>query len=342
MSNYILPPEWTAQSGVQLTWPHENTDWNYMLDEVTECYVNVAREIAKREKLIIVTPEPERVKTLIEGKVNMENITIVECNSNDTWARDHGGITVIDTENGNHVITDFGFNGWGQKFEATLDNEITFNCYKKELFNADYRNMNHFILEGGSIEADGNGSLMTTTRCLMSKFRNPSYSKEEIEELLKESFGVNNIVWIDNGYLAGDDTDSHIDTLARYCPNNTIAYVKCNDENDEHYTELKAMEEELINAKNSEGNPYNLIALPMADEIVFDGERLPASYANFLIVNGAVLMPTYGQPENDKMAIEAISKAFPGYEVVGIDCVALIKQHGSLHCITMQYPEGVL
>lgn len=342
MSNYILPPEWAEQSGVQLTWPHADTDWNYMLDEVTECYINVAREIAKREKLIIVTPHIEEVKNIISNVVNMDNVTLVECNSNDTWARDHAGITVIDNETGNYVITDFGFNGWGQKFEASLDNQITFNCYKKELFNADYRNMNDFILEGGSIEVDGNSSLMTTTRCLMSKFRNPQYNREEIEDILKESFGVNNIVWIDNGYLAGDDTDSHIDTLARYCPNNTIAYVKCNNSDDEHYTELKAMEEELIDAKNNDGQPYNLIALPMADEIIFDGERLPASYANFLIMNNTVLMPTYNQPENDKAAIEAISKALPNYEVVGIDCVALIKQHGSLHCITMQYPKGVV
>ena len=319
-NTYILPAEWAEQSGIQLTWPHKDTDWNYMLDEVTECYINVAREIAKREKLFIVTPHPDDVVSIIKDKVNMDNVTLFECNSNDTWARDHGGITVIDKESNNFVITDFGFNGWGQKFEAGLDNEITLNCYKGNIFKADYRNMNDFILEGGSIEVDGNGSIMTTTRCLMSKFRNPSYSKEEIEEVLKDSFGVSNIIWIDNGYLAGDDTDSHIDTLARFCPNNTIAYVKCNDVNDEHYS----------------------VALPMADSIVFDGERLPASYANFLIMNNTVLMPTYNQPNNDKMAIEAISKAFPEYEVVGIDCVALIKQHGSLHCITMQYPKGVL
>ena len=341
-NTYILPAEWAEQSGIQLTWPHKDTDWNYMLDEVTECYINVAREIAKREKLFIVTPHPDDVVSIIKDKVNMDNVTLFECNSNDTWARDHGGITVIDKESNNFVITDFGFNGWGQKFEAGLDNEITLNCYKGNIFKADYRNMNDFILEGGSIEVDGNGSIMTTTRCLMSKFRNPSYSKEEIEEVLKDSFGVSNIIWIDNGYLAGDDTDSHIDTLARFCPNNTIAYVKCNDVNDEHYSELKAMEQELIDARNIEGNPYNLVALPMADSIVFDGERLPASYANFLIMNNTVLMPTYNQPDNDKMAIEAISKAFPEYEVVGIDCIALIKQHGSLHCITMQYPKGVL
>lgn len=342
MNNYILPPEWEIQSGVQLTWPHNNTDWNHMLDEVTECYINVAKEIVKREHLLIVTPQPDKVKNIIGSIIDMSNVTIVECNSNDTWARDHAGLTVKDINSNIYAILDFGFNGWGQKFEADLDNKITFSCYKKNLFNAEYKDINHFILEGGSIEVDGNGSLMTTSRCLLSKYRNPTYSKKDIETTLKECFGVKNIIWIENGYLAGDDTDSHIDTLARFCPNNTIAYVKCYDSEDEHYSELIAMEEEIKNSVNANGEPYNLIELPMADKVIFDNERLPASYANFLIVNGAVLMPTYNQPENDKKAIDAISKAFPNYDIVGIDCSALIKQHGSLHCITMQYPIGIL
>ncbi|MEG1998457.1 MAG: agmatine deiminase family protein, partial [Bacteroidales bacterium] len=177
---------------------------------------------------------------------------------------------------------------------------------------------------------------------LMSEFRNPMLGKEEIENVLKDSFGVQNIIWILNGYLAGDDTDSHIDTLARFCPNNTIVYVKCNDRNDEHYDELNKMEQELVAAVNVERKPYNLIALPMVDPVFFDGERLPASYANFLIINGAILYPTYAQPENDCKAAHELKKAFPGYEIIGINSSPLIKQHGSLHCITMQYPEGVL
>lgn len=340
---YILPPEWEKQSGVQLTWPHAGTDWNYILDEVEECYVNVAREISAHEKLLIVTPHPEELKNrLAVAGINLANTTFLMCDSNDTWARDHSGITVYDKENGRFCILDFGFNGWGQKFEAALDNKITAACFNEGVFNAAYSDMNGFILEGGSIECDGNGSLMTTTRCLMSEFRNPSLGKEDIEEVLKENFGVKNIIWIENGYLAGDDTDSHIDTLARFCPGNTIAYVKCGDKDDEHYDELRLMEQELAQAVNADGENYNLVPLPMADPVFFDGERLPASYANFLIVNGAVLYPTYAQPDNDRKAAEGLSKAFPKYEIVGIDCSPLIKQHGSLHCITMQYPEGIL
>lgn len=342
MNRWSLPPEWYKQSGVQLTWPHKDTDWEYMLNEVEECYIRVAEEISKREKLIIATPTPQVVKELLKSVTNIDNITIHTCNSNDTWARDHAGVSVIDTQTGKVTMLDFGFNGWGNKFEAALDNKITATLHKNGVFNCNYTDKNSFILEGGSIEVDGAGSLMTTTRCLLSKERNPQLLKSEVEAELKASFGIDNIIWIENGYLAGDDTDSHIDTLARFCPNNTIAYVKCDDINDEHYAELKAMEDELKLAKNSTGEPYRVVPLPMADAVVVDGERIPATYANFLIVNGAVLYPTYNQPQNDKLAAAALQECFPDYEIVGIDCSALIKQHGSLHCITMQYPTGVV
>ena len=167
-------------------------------------------------------------------------------------------------------------------------------------------------------------------------------NRVDIEEYLCRVFHLQRVLWLDHGYLSGDDTDSHIDTLARFCSPDTIAYVKCTDSEDEHYEALCKMEEQLKTFRTTSGAPYRLLALPMADKIEVEGERLPATYANFLIMNDVVLYPTCNQPENDKLAKEVLCEAFPTYEVVGIDCRALIKQHGSLHCVTMQYPTGVI
>lgn len=332
--NKQLPPEWAPQQFVQLTWPHEQTDWVDMLDEVNQCFVEIARHIIQHQNLVIVCRDAAQIKTLLK-EFDFNRITLVELPTNDTWARDHGGITVL--ENGKKVIYDFAFNGWGKKFEAELDNQITKALYDKQLFdsNVTYRNCLDFVLEGGSIESDGEGTLLTTSTCLLSDNRN-DLSREAVEKKLKEYFGLQRVLWLNHGYLAGDDTDSHIDTLARFCDVNTIAYVNCEDERDEHYTELKKMEEELMQFRTVSGAPYRLIPLPMADAVYEAGERLPATYANFLILNGAVLVPTYQSPK-DEIALKQLEIAFPDRKIIGINCLPLIKQHGSLHCVTMQY-----
>lgn len=335
-----LPAEWAPQRGVQLTWPHAQTDWAYMLEEVQACFANIAREIARRELLLIVTPEPEQVRQQICGCVNMDNVRFMPCDTNDTWARDHGPITLIDPD-GRPLLFDFKFNGWGLKFAADKDNLITRRTLEAGLLQGTYVNRLNFALEGGSIESDGRGTLLTTSECLLSPNRNGQMNRAEIEAYLKEQFNLRQVLWLDHGYLAGDDTDSHVDTLARLCPDDTIAYVRCTDTTDEHYEALHLMEEQLKTFRTPEGKPYRLLPLPMADAIVEDGERLPATYANFLVMNGAVLYPTYNQPANDAQAAQVLQEAFPGREVVGIDCRALIRQHGSLHCVTMQYPECV-
>lgn len=335
-----LPAEWYPQSGIQLTWPHAGTDWAYMLDEVQECFINIAREIAKRELLLIVTPEPEEVEKHIAATVNMVNVRFLKCETNDTWARDHGAITMIDVDAPS--LLDFTFNGWGLKFASNLDNQITRRAVDAGVLKGRYINRLGFVLEGGSIESDGMGTLLTTSECLLSHNRNGQLNWIEIEEYLKSTFHFQQILWLDHGYLAGDDTDSHIDTLARFCSTDTIAYVKCEDKEDEHYEELHAMEEQLKMFRTLAGEPYRLLALPMADKIEDNGECLPATYANFLIINDAILYPTYNQPENDRIAGEVLQEAFSGYQIIGIDCRALIKQHGSLHCVTMQYPQGVI
>lgn len=331
-----LPPEWAEQEFVQLTWPHATTDWAYMLDEVTVCFVNIAREILKRENLLIVCADAEEVETHFTEE-ELEKISFAEMSTNDTWARDHAGITVF--EEGKAVVYDFTFNGWGMKFAANHDNLITRNLYMAGLFgDFSHRNCFGFILEGGSIESDGEGTVLTTSECLLSDNRN-HLSEDDIEDQLKEYFGLKQVLWLNHGYLAGDDTDSHVDTLARLTDKTTIAYVMCDDPEDEHYDELKKMKKELRSFKTSDGGYFRLIPLPMADAVYDeDGERLPATYANFLIINGAVLMPTYNSPKDETAKLQ-LQKAFPDREIVGIDCTALIKQHGSLHCVTMQFPK---
>jgi agmatine/peptidylarginine deiminase len=336
----IFPAEWHPQSAVQLTWPHKQTDWAPILDEVTACFVAISREIVKREKLLIVCRDEKEVRRQL-GDIDFNAIIFREMETNDTWARDHGGITIF--INKSPIITDFTFNGWGMKFAANYDNQITRQLYLTDTFDdeVDLANMRQFVLEGGSIESDGKGTILTTMECLTSDNRNEFLDHEELEEHLKSIFGLSRVLWLESGHLVGDDTDSHIDMLARFCDEKTIAYVQCTDKSDEHFTNLQEMEKQLQSFRTTGGRPYRLIPLPMADIIVWEGERLPASYANFLIINGAVLVPFY-QSDKDEIAAKALQKAFPGREIVGLNCRALIKQHGSLHCVTMQYPEGVI
>ncbi len=335
---YFLPAEWHPQSYIQLTWPHAGTDWAYMLDEVEKCFVNIATEITSRQPLLLVAPE---FPAALENLPRRDRIRFVECPTNDTWARDHAFITLIERHS-DPLLLDFCFNGWGLKFAADKDNLINLHLAKTGILNGDYINCRNFILEGGSIESDGEGTLLTTSTCLLSPNRNDTMTRMDIEQYLMKRFNLRQVLWLDYGYLEGDDTDSHVDTLARLCPDHTIVYVQCTDREDEHYGALSSMENQLRTFRTLDGDPYRLLPLPMPSAIRDeDGHRLPATYANFLIMNGAVLYPTYAQPENDKRAAEVLAEAFPGREIVGIDCRSLIRQHGSLHCVTMQYPESV-
>jgi agmatine/peptidylarginine deiminase len=333
-----MPAEWAPQWGVQLTWPHADTDWAPYLADITRTYIEMARAIAARERLIIVTPDAERVRLMIEGEVEMGNVVFHECPTDDTWARDHAFLTLSDG-----TLLDFQFNGWGRKFAAERDNAINRSLAEHHRLPGTYSDQNDFVLEGGSIESDGRGTILTTSQCLLAPNRNQPLSQDEIEERLKLYLHAERVLWLDYGYLAGDDTDSHIDTLCRFCPSDTIAYVQCKDTADEHYAELHRMEEQLTSFRTLEGQPYRLVPLPMAAAVYdADGQRLPATYANFLCINGAVLMPTYGKPERDEQARQQLQTAFPRHEIVPVDCRILIEQHGSLHCCTMQFPTGVI
>ncbi len=331
-----LPAEWEPQAFVQFTFPHEQGDWADHYDEVVRCFVDLISAVAKYQTVLVVCHDMTTVKSYFD---KTDNLHFTVAPSNDAWARDHGAITVM--ENNHTCLLDFDFNGWGQKYPFGLDNRITQHLYDQGIFGSIPISMPRLVLEGGAIESDGVDTLLTTSSCLLSKTRNPDLEKQQIEENLKRQFGLDRILWLDHGHLTGDDTDGHIDTLARFCNRETIAYVQCTDRDDEHFAPLQRMESQLKSFTKSDGQPYELIPLPMADPC-FDeeGNRLPATYANFLICNGAVIVPTYNVSQ-DAEALEILSSVFHDREVIGINCLPLIQQHGSLHCVTMQYPEGV-
>jgi len=328
-----LPGEFEKQSFVQMIFPHALSDWSPYLEEACRSFASIAEAVSRFEPCLIVCDDIERVRSYFPA---CNNLCFIQYQSDDTWARDCSGITVI--EDGKPVILDFNFNGWGNKFEAARDNNMTASI--KNIYGAEVKKVD-FTLEGGAVESNGSGTLLTTSRCLQNKNRNPSLSSKQIESVLKKQFGLHTIHWLHNGYLAGDDTDSHIDTLARFIDKNTIMYLQCTDRSDEHFTALAEMQKELQAFKNENGKPYHLVPLPMTDAIYYENERLPATYANFLIVNGAVLVPTYND-RHDKEALEIFRENFPDREIIAIDCSVLIRQYGSLHCVTMQFPQNVI
>ena len=342
MSQYRLMAEWEPQAAVMLSWPHEATDWQPLLLSVNEVYAELAWHICRYSRLLIAAPASSHnaiVELLAKRGVPQHLVSVYEVDSDDTWARDHGPITVA-SDTGFKLL-DFQFNGWGGKFDASRDNAISGALARAGAFTAPLETVD-FVLEGGAIESDGEGTLMATRECLLNPNRNGVVDQGEIEQVLRRYFGVTTINWLGSGFLQGDDTDSHIDTLARLCPDNRIVYVGCPDPADVHYQALAKMKAELHEFRGAIGKPYKLFELPWPQPVYSaDGERLPATYANFLILNGAVLVPTYQDP-SDALALRTVAEAFSGYEVVGIDCRVLIEQHGSLHCITMQLPEGVV
>lgn len=340
----VLPAEWNPQSGVMLTWPHDRGDWAPYLPEVEPVYLNIAREVCKRERLLICARDEmhaDRIRVALKSeRIDASRVHIGIAASNDSWVRDHGPITML--HDGAPVLLDFVFNGWGGKYAAELDNRITRRLHAGGSFGATPLVTMDLVLEGGGIESDGAGTLLTTSQCLLSRGRNPHLTQAQIEQRLKHFLGVRRVLWLNHGHLEGDDTDSHVDTLARLCDAHTITYVQCDDPNDAHHDDLRAMESELRALRDANGHPYRLVPLPWPKaKHNAEGKRLPATYANFLIINGAVLMPTY-RDSADSQAVTRIQECFPDHEIVAIDCLPLIQQYGSLHCVTMQLPAGVL
>ncbi|MFT7860660.1 MAG: agmatine deiminase family protein [Sulfurimonas sp.] len=326
----MLIAEFEKQSFTQIIFPHKNTDWSCCLKDAQRNFVEIINAIRKFQPCLVVCHDIESVQQHFNDQ---NNLRFLQCATNDTWARDTSVLSIKEADK--IKLLNFTFNAWGGKFEADLDNLISKKL--SQHYSAEMEDSN-FVLEGGAVESNGEGLLLTTSECMCNPNRNKNLTKEQITTKLKKYFGAKEILYLDHGYLAGDDTDSHIDTLARFISKDTIMYVSCDDINDEHYEALKKMEEQLKEFVIK--HKLKLIKLPMASAIYDDGERLPATYANFLFVNGGVLVPTYNLKE-DEEALEIFKWAMPDRKVVGIDCSTLIRQHGSLHCVTMNFASGI-
>lgn len=323
-----LPAEWEEQECLIFAMPHFDTDWNEYLDEITKSYVKFINEVAKFQPCLILSVEPNESKKLFKDYLNL---SFAKIKNDDTWIRDFG---MIDCFDGDKLVSyDFKFNAWGGKFGFSNDDKISKFLYKDKILKGKLIEQN-FILEGGSIDTNGDGIMLSTAKCLFAKTRNSNLSKNEILLKLKELFGLKEIIILENGFISGDDTDSHIDTLARFINKNTIAYVKCENEKDLHFNELKKMENELKKTN------FNLLPLPLPEPVFYQNTRLPATYANFIFVNGGLIVPTYNQ-KNDKIVLKLLQDALPNLKVVGVDARVFIRQNGSLHCASMNRYKGL-
>lgn len=337
-----FPAEWEPTQGVLLAWPHAATDWNYMLPEVERCYEEMIRAVARHAVAVVIAPDTSDLRRRFSD-IDPSRLVLVDLPTNDTWTRDYGPITTLDAD-GRPVINDFRFNAWGDKFEADSDNAATRRLFDCGVLRGTYNDCLDFVLEGGGIETDGCGTLLTTDSVMLTATRNGA-TRADVERRLSREFGISHFLWLDSGWLEGDDTDGHIDTLARLAPNDTILYTAAHaaDETDAQSASLEAMYERLQSFRTPDGRPYNLVELPLPEPIYDeDGQRLPATYANYLVVNDAILLPIYGQPQKDLLAEMTMKIAFPDHRVERVDCRPLICQHGSLHCSTMQLPNDTL
>lgn len=345
MKSYFLPPEWSPQSGVMLTWPHRHDYWVDSLAAIDDVFVKTTAAIVPHEKVLIDCFDEEHRahvnRLLTNADVDLSSVKIFIVKSNDIWVRDHGPIAV--TSNTDTVLLDFGFNGWGGKYPSEYDNALTHHLHQQNAFGKIALQSVPIVLEGGAIEVDGKGTMLTTRRCVLSSSRNASLTQEKVEHYFQQLFGISRTLWLEHGGLVGDDTDGHIDTLARFIDPHTIAYVSCIDPHDEHYVELKKMQEELQLFRNADGGPYQLVPLPLPKPCysTHDGRRLPASYANFLIINKAVLVPTYEDPAADEQALITLAECFPDRKIIAIPCLAAVQWFGAVHCFTKQLPLGV-
>lgn len=333
-----FPAEWEKQSAVLIAWPHETGDFSNRLEAVEESYRFIAETISYYQRLFIVCRDDEHqghIQRLID---NNGNIEFIHATVNDIWVRDTVFLTV--EEDGAPMLLNFRFNGWGEKYPHDDDNALNSRLLISQPFQGLHSRGIDFILEGGSVESDGRDTIMTTRQCLLNPNRNKGLTQHEIERQLGLHLGAARVIWIDQPNLPGDDTDAHIDTLARFCSADTITYTGCDDPEDPHYESLKNMEAQLQALRTRANKPYRLVPLPLPKPL-FDeeGRQLPANYSNFLIINQAVMAPVYDDPM-DAVALERLSGCFPEHQIIATPCRPLVHQYGSLHCMTMQFPAA--
>ncbi len=339
-----LPAEWEPQHTLLLTWPHPATDWADQIVEVTALYLALTAVISRYQSVLIVCRDDNHRRTLahrlIEYQLSQAPIQLARAPYNDTWIRDYGPLAVL-TAHDRAELRDFRFNGWGGKFAATLDDRLTNRLYQHGVFGGSVLQTSQLVLEGGAIDTDGQGSALLVRRTIIDPARNPNLSQTAIETELTQTLGLTRFHWLDHGWLSGDDTDGHIDTLARFTDPSTICHAWSDRANDPDTIPLQHMTAELATLRQANGAPYRLIPLPQPAPIITkDGRRLPATYVNFIILNGAIIVPTYDDPA-DTIACERLAHAFPGRIIQPLNARALIKQGGSLHCISLHTPAAL-
>ena len=362
-----LPAEWEPVGAVLLAWPRADGDWAPYLREARACYRRLLAALTALVPVLLLVDEPQRVRlelgpelaaltrqpaasaaSAASGEVGASaapRLRLLASPARDTWTRDYGPITVLEGPE-RPLLLNFAFNGWGGKYASGGDDAATRALHASGALGPVPLERHGLVLEGGSIDSDGQGTLLTTSTCLLASSRNPRLDRPALEAELERLLGVKRMLWLEHSALAGDDTDAHIDTLARFCPNNTLVYVQ-----GEPNLALQAsaarphdpLERQLRALRTPEGHPYRLVPLPPGPprHAPDDGRPLPATYANALLLNGSVLLPVYGDPERDAAAAVAWRRACPGWRVTPLDCSALLLQHGSLHCATMQIPAAV-
>jgi len=330
-----MPAEWDAHACTWMAWPCDNDLWVGELAGVRNEFAVFVRAVAAREPVHLLVQDAEAEEDA-RARLDGADVRLHRYDYDDVWLRDSGPIFIA---RGNELrLLDWEFNGWGQKYTPTRDNGVP--RFVADLLQTDPI-ATGVVLEGGSIEVSGAGSLLTTRQCLLSPKRNPSLGEADLERILGDMLGVSQVLWLDAG-LEGDHTDGHIDTITRFVDARTIVTVSCEDQADPNYAVTQANTERLRGFRDPAGDPFRVVELPLPrTPVYFDGQRLPLTYANFYIVNGAVLVPVYGDPY-DERALDILRPLFPGRTVQGLMARHLITGGGAFHCVTQQQPVGLL
>lgn len=341
---FEFPAEFAPQRAMWLSWPHKEASWPGKLQTIYKPYCEFILQVSRHQAVCInvadeamkqfALGELKRYESLVEG-ARLSEVTFYFNPTNDAWCRDHGPAFVVNRKTGEKAIVDWGYNAWGDKYPPYDLDDVIPTRIGEALGHKVF--LPNIVMEGGSVEFNGKGTLLTTTACLLNKNRNPHLSQKQIEEYLMEYYGVDHILWLGDG-IVGDDTDGHIDDITRFVNEDTVVTVVEEDRNDDNYELLQENLKLLKGMRLQDGKPLKVIELPMPKAVIYEDQRLPASYANFYIANKCVIVPTFRDTVNDRRALDILQGCFPDREVIGIDSTDLIWGLGSFHCLSQQEP----
>ncbi|MDB5144355.1 MAG: agmatine deiminase family protein [Mucilaginibacter sp.] len=338
-AGFHFPAEWAHHTATWLSWPHKEESWPGKIGTIYKPYCEFIKAVSEGE-LVRINVVNEQMTAFAKEQLqltgaDLKRVEFFEFPTNDAWCRDHGPAFLINTDTKQKVIVDWGYNAWGNKYPPyDLDDVIPTKIGKH--FNLPVYHPG-IVMEGGSVDFNGRGTVLTTTACLLNQTRNPHLNQQQIETYLQNYYGVEQVLWLGDGII-GDDTDGHIDDITRFVNEDTVVTVIEENKNDENYHILQENLQTLKTMRLLNGKQLNIIELPMPDAVYYDGQRLPASYANFYISNAAVVMPTY-RSKNDEKALGILQQCFPDRKVIGIDSTDIIWGLGSFHCLSQQEPE---